>query len=64
MRGESAGNITLIMAMAKSINTVPVRLAKEHLGIDTDQGDGGFIRGRIPARGTQDHGARHLGHDA
>ncbi|QKD04727.1 transglycosylase domain-containing protein [Mesorhizobium loti] len=31
--GESAGNITLIMAMAKSINTVPVRLAKDHLGI-------------------------------
>ncbi|WP_421913831.1 transglycosylase domain-containing protein [Mesorhizobium sp.] len=31
--GESAGNITLLMAMAKSINTVPVRLAKDHLGI-------------------------------
>ena len=31
--GESAGNVTLIMAMAKSINTVPVRLAKDHLGI-------------------------------
>src|SRR4029078_7526412 len=31
--GESAGNITLIMAMAKSINTVPVRLAKDYLGI-------------------------------
>ncbi|WP_137932168.1 transglycosylase domain-containing protein [Mesorhizobium comanense] len=32
--GESAGNITLLMAMAKSINTVPVRLAKDYLGID------------------------------
>ncbi|MBZ9795774.1 transglycosylase domain-containing protein [Mesorhizobium sp. ES1-4] len=31
--GESAGNVTLLMAMAKSINTVPVRLAKDHLGI-------------------------------
>ncbi|MER8574477.1 penicillin-binding protein 1A [Mesorhizobium sp. M1338] len=31
--GGSAGNVTLIMAMAKSINTVPVRLAKDHLGI-------------------------------
>ncbi len=31
--GESAGKITLIMAMAKSINTVPVRLAKDYLGI-------------------------------
>ncbi|MET3520557.1 transglycosylase domain-containing protein [Mesorhizobium abyssinicae] len=31
--GGSAGNVTLITAIAKSINTVPVRLAKDHLGI-------------------------------
>ncbi|MER8607731.1 penicillin-binding protein 1A [Mesorhizobium sp. M1233] len=31
--GGSAGNVTLITAMAKSINTVPVRLAKDYLGI-------------------------------
>ena len=31
--GGSAGNVTLLTAIAKSINTVPVRLAKDHLGI-------------------------------
>lgn len=31
--GGSAGNVTLITAIAKSINTVPVRLAKDYLGI-------------------------------
>ncbi|TGR89988.1 penicillin-binding protein, partial [Mesorhizobium sp. M2E.F.Ca.ET.209.01.1.1] len=31
--GESAGKLPLIVAMAKSINTVPVRLAKDYLGI-------------------------------
>ncbi|MBZ9702567.1 MULTISPECIES: transglycosylase domain-containing protein [unclassified Mesorhizobium] len=31
--GESAGKVPLIVAMAKSINTVPVRLAKDYLGI-------------------------------
>ncbi|PTE09404.1 transglycosylase domain-containing protein [Mesorhizobium helmanticense] len=31
--GGSAGNVTLMTAIAKSINTVPVRLAKDHLGI-------------------------------
>ncbi|MER9867900.1 penicillin-binding protein 1A [Mesorhizobium sp. M0136] len=31
--GGSAGKVTLITAMAKSINTVPVRLAKDYLGI-------------------------------
>ncbi len=30
-----AGRITLLTAIAKSINTVPVRLAKDELGIDT-----------------------------
>ena len=30
-----AGRITLMTAMAKSINTIPVKLAKEDLGIDT-----------------------------
>ncbi|TGQ50740.1 penicillin-binding protein, partial [Mesorhizobium sp. M1C.F.Ca.ET.212.01.1.1] len=29
--GESAGKLPLIVAMAKSINTVPVRLAKDYL---------------------------------
>ena len=29
-----AGSVTLTTALAKSINTVPVRLAKDHLGID------------------------------
>ncbi len=32
--GGSAGNVTLTTAIAKSINTVPVRLAKDYLGID------------------------------
>jgi penicillin-binding protein 1A len=31
--GGSAGNVTLLTAIAKSINTVPVRLAKDYLGI-------------------------------
>ncbi|PDQ20707.1 penicillin-binding protein [Mesorhizobium sanjuanii] len=31
--GGSAGNVTLMTAIAKSINTVPVRLAKDYLGI-------------------------------
>jgi penicillin-binding protein 1A len=31
--GGSAGNVTLITAIAKSINTVPVRLAKDYLGV-------------------------------
>ncbi len=31
--GGAAGNVTLLVAMAKSINTVPVRLAKDYLGI-------------------------------
>ncbi|MER8916473.1 penicillin-binding protein 1A [Mesorhizobium sp. M0761] len=31
--GGSAGYVTLITAIAKSINTVPVRLAKDYLGI-------------------------------
>ena len=31
--GGSAGNVTLTTAIAKSINTVPVRLAKDYLGI-------------------------------
>ena len=29
-----SGSVTLMTALAKSINTVPVRLAKDHLGID------------------------------
>jgi len=32
--GGFAGNVTLLTAIVKSINTVPVRLAKDHLGID------------------------------
>ncbi|UVK38149.1 penicillin-binding protein 1A [Mesorhizobium sp. AR10] len=31
--GGSAGNVTLLTAIAKSVNTVPVRLAKDYLGI-------------------------------
>jgi len=32
--GGFSGNVTLLTALVKSINTVPVRLAKDHLGIN------------------------------
>ena len=54
---------TLTTALVKSINTVPVRLAKDHLTIPPIIGDGqGDGRG-IADQLAQDHGARHLGHD-
>ena len=55
--------MTLTTALVKSINTVPVRLAKDMLGIGADQGAGQGHGRRIADRAAQDHGARHVGHD-
>ena len=61
--GGSAGNVTLITAIAKSINTVPVRLAKDYLGIPPIKAMAEIDGRGIAAGVAQDHGARHIGHD-
>ena len=47
----------------KSINTVPVRLAKDHLTIPPIKAMAEAMGVESPVEFAQDHGARHLGHD-
>ena len=58
-----SGRMTLATALIKSVNTVPVRLAKEHLSMPPDHRDGQGHGRRVGHRAVQDLRARHVGHD-
>ena len=55
--------MTLATALIKSINTVPVRLAKDHLAIPPIKAMAEAMGVESPLNVAQDHGARHVGHD-
>ena len=58
-----SGRVTLASALARSINTVPVRLAKDYLGIKPISELTHAMGVEFDAERPQDHGARHIRHD-